>query len=119
MLGAQKRTRTRAHRDHNSLGNILVDLGYCTEHDIKMTIAKQCNGNSLQPLGQLLVNAEIITQDQLDHALLRQRVLRGKEDPASLKRFGTSRRIEAFNEIADRFKDVAKTSTLLAEKTRG
>lgn len=119
MLGEQKRLRTRAQKDRNSLGNILVDLGYCTEHDIKIALARQCNGDRLKPIGELLVNAEVIARDQLEHALLRQRVLRGKEDPTSLKQFGTARRNQAFHEIAERFRDVANTSTLLAKETRG
>jgi hypothetical protein len=118
MLNARKRRSVRAERDASSLGNILVDLGYCSRDDINIIVNNPARSiTSL--LGERLVRADIITREQLEHALMRQRVLRGQEDPGALKRYGTEGRRRAFGEIALRLRDVADSAGLLAQKLKG
>ena len=117
MFGARKRRKEKAEKDQSSLGNVLVDLGYCSRPDVHDVLEKQLDTMPL--LGELLVSQNVITSDQLEHALLRQRVLRGEEDPQSLKRYGAERRRKAFDEVATRFRTVADSAGLLAEKAKG
>ena len=117
MFGARKRRKAKAERDQSSLGNILVALGYCSRNVVHDMLAKQAKTTPL--LGELLVGDNVITNDQLEHALLRQRVLRGEEDPLALKRFGSERRREAIGEVASRIRHVADSANLLAQKAKG
>jgi hypothetical protein len=122
MFGAAKRRRRRAENDRSSLGNIRVDLGYCSRPQVHQAVAEQSEAEQFDvdlPLGRLLIDANIITQDQLEQALLRQRVLRGQSDPNELKRYGTGGRIDAFGKVADRFRGLAESAGMLAQKAKG
>lgn len=122
MFGAARRRKRRAENDRSSLGNILVDLGYCSRPQVHQAVAEQLEAEEFcaaRPLGRLLLDANIITLDQLEQALLRQRVLRGQSDPDELKRYGTGGRIDAFGKVADRFRGLAESAGLLAQKTKG
>lgn len=124
MFGVGKRRKRKAENDHSSLGNILVDLGYCSRLQVHEAVGKQLSTEewcvaALPRLGRLLVDDAIITTEQLEHALLRQRVLRGQSDPSELKRYGTSTRNSAIGEVVERFRGVAESAGVLAQKLKG
>lgn len=102
-----------------SLGAILVSLGYCTWPQIEFALNKQTNGHSSVPLGAILSEFHIVTDEQLEHALTKQRVLQGHENPDRMKRFGTDQRNDSLRNMVDKFREVAKVSMLLAEKVKG
>jgi len=74
-LGEQKKTGEK-------LGEILVRLGIVNAHEIEAILSFQQNqseeSSSPLRLGEILVAAEYITREQLDHALLKQRSTRMK-----------------------------------------
>jgi len=123
MFGVGKRRKRKAENDHGSLGNILVDLGYCNRVHVHEAVGEQLSAEEwgVPPplLGRLLLDTNVITAEQLEHALLRQRVLRGQSDPTELKRYGTATRISALGEMAERFRGVAKSAGVLAQKLKG
>lgn len=65
-----------AAEDKNSLGNILLDLGYISSDDLEKAIRIQ---RSQMKLGQILVRElEVLTEEQLEEALVEQRIRQGK-----------------------------------------
>ena len=114
MFGKRKRRQAKAGRDTSSLGNVLVDLGYCSRDSVAQTLRQQIESRPL--LGQMLIDQGIITPDQLDHALLRQQVLRGKDEPSKLKAYGAEPRRNALESVADRLKRIAESASILADK---
>lgn len=112
---SRKARMRRARRDRTSLGNILKDLGYCTEADLDAVLDTP---SDLQ-LGRQLLDAGAVTVEHLEHALMRQQVLRGEMDPGCLKRYGTGHRRKAVAEVTDRLQNIAESAGLLAAKARG
>lgn len=112
---SRKARLRRARRDRTSLGSILKDLGYCSEADLNAVLDTP---SDLQ-LGRQLFEAGAVTTEQLEHALMRQRVLRGELDPGELKRYGTGHRRKAVAEVTDRLQHIAESAGLLASKVRG
>jgi len=111
-----KRTRklAKAERDITSLGNILIDLGYCTEAQKIAAIREQ--STSMPLLGRLLVDKGVIDQEQLEHALLRQKVLRGHTPPSALKAYGTQKRRHMLNEVKEALNKIANSTRSFANK---
>lgn len=117
MFGSKRaKAKAKARKDHTSLGRILLDLGYCEPKDLDEVLADQTE--RMPQLGQILLHRGTITTEQLEHALLRQRVLRGQSDPSELKRFGSNVRLKALNEMTVRLKAVAESAAGLAAKLR-
>jgi hypothetical protein len=94
----------RATRDHSSLGNVLVRLGYVTHEQIGDALARQRR----ERIGDLLVASGYVTVEQLREALLHQRVARdeaGLNDLVQL--YGNERRevlrgvIHGLREVTD------------------
>lgn len=112
MLSRRKRRQARAERDASSLGNILTDLGYCSRDSIRQALKRQ----GPVKLGRTLLDERIVTPEQLEHALMRQRVLRGREEPSKLKAYGPDGRRTALKQIAERLQAVADHAALLADK---
>lgn len=54
------------------LGQILVREGFCTRRDIKIAHSKQMIGTD-KMLGEILLELEIISPEQLTKALIKQR----------------------------------------------
>lgn len=110
-----RRRLAKAERDGTALGNVLVDLGYVTRQQMHAAVAEHAavaqHAKSLALLGNSMVALGLIDQDQLDHALLRQQVLRGQTSPSSLQRYGSERRQRLLN-------DVKQTLTRIATRTR-
>jgi hypothetical protein len=113
-FGGRRRKLSKASRDITSLGNVLLDLGYCKKDELASAIEEQ--SESLPRLGELLITRGIITRDQLSHALLRQEVLRGKNDPSLLNQYGPCQRRQAIAEAAKRLERIATSAQILAEK---
>lgn len=108
------RKMERASKDKSSLGNILLELGYCTEESLRDVVMEQMEANPL--LGKLMVIKGVINRNQLEHAIIRQRVLRGEADPMELKRFGHIQRRDAIKKMADRLETTAQSADALAHK---
>lgn len=118
MFGSKRsKAKARADRDGSSLGHVLLELGYCDTTSLYEALAEQ--SEDTPRLGRVLVDRGIITEEQLEHALTRQRVLRGQVDPSELVQFGAAKRREALREMTDRLRDAADSATLLAAKMRG
>jgi hypothetical protein len=118
MFGNKRRkAKARAEKDNSSLGRILLDLGYCDTDTLDKALAGQLD--DMPRLGQILVSSDVITADQLEHALTRQRVLRGEIEPSELMRFGANKRREALGELTTRLRAVAESAGILATKMRG
>jgi len=98
----RKRQRRKAERDRTSLGNVLLELGYCTQADVAAALQEQCE----TPLGERLLDSNAITTRQLQHALLWQQVLRGQADTALLQPYG-SEQFRAIDEVVGRLRHIA------------
>lgn len=109
--------RKKAQKDRSSIGHVLVDLEYCAPQDIIDVLEEQIG--QMPRLGQMLLDRGMVTKEQLEHALLRQRVLRGESDPAELARYGAEKRREALSEMTDKLRAIAKTADVLAGKLQG
>lgn len=117
MFGNKRaKAKAKARKDRTSLGRILVDLGYCEPKDLDVALADQAE--RMPQIGQILIHRDVITEEQLEHALLRQRVLRGQSDPSELKRYGASVRKQALSELTVRLRAVADSAAGLAAKVR-
>lgn len=77
MLGFLKR-RT-PEEDETSIGNLLVSMGLLTTGELT-NIVKEFRESKEELLGQFIVRKTAITEDQIEIALLKQRVLRGRAD---------------------------------------
>jgi len=55
-------------KDASLLGNIIIELGYCTEDQIRTSLATM----GTQKLGEVLVYRKHLTQHQLEWALMYQ-----------------------------------------------
>jgi hypothetical protein len=110
-FSAQKR-KARAGRNISSLGTLLVELGYCSRDEVE-SIAQD---TAPTKLGQRLVAKGVITQEQLDQALLRQGVLRGHAEAAELRIYGAGRRRKALKDITDRIKGIAESAGQMAKQ---
>lgn len=117
MFGSKRaKAKAKARRDHTSVGRILLDLGYCDPKDLDAALADQAE--RMPRLGEMLIHRDVITSEQLEHALLRQRVLRGQSDPSELKRYGATARKQALSELTVRLRAVADSAAGLAAKVR-
>lgn len=73
--------------DPTSLGNILVEMHLITnEQLIILVIDFEDYKKQEQLLGQFLLRQKVITETQLEIALIRQQMLRGKVDQKSVQR---------------------------------
>jgi hypothetical protein len=86
--------------DPTSIGNILVRLGYCSIEAVFAAVAIQAQR---APIGEILVEEGEITRDELETALLEQRVERGE---ATRKEQSDFRR-----RLASEIRDMGKAST--------
>lgn len=108
----RRRRKARARTDGSSLGNLLVELGYCSTAQIDAFVTEQ---DELL-LGQVLLDNNIITTEQLEHALLRQQVLRGQDEPGKLRSYGSEKRRQAMQELGQRIEQAARSTGQLAAK---
>jgi hypothetical protein len=86
-----------AAKDPNSIGNVLIKLGYCTQGDIDQ--AKQ-RMEELR-MGETLVAMDVIDGAQLDHALKLQRMHREEMTPAEERAFAREQRQALVTELSE------------------
>lgn len=77
--------------DPTSIGNILIELGYCTQTDIDRVRNKE--------MGDLLVAEEVITPTQLEWALVYQKVQRQEATTAETRQFAREQRSQLCAEL--------------------
>lgn len=93
----------QAQKDETSLGNILLEFGYVTPEILEQAIKIQ---KSQSLLGSILVNmkpeAGGITEEQLEEALLEQKIRRRKAKPLEVIRSNSRRHRRLVDEVQDR-----------------
>ncbi len=75
-MGFLDRFLKRAHKDPTSLGNMLVEHGLCVKEDIASALADDLT------LGEALIRAGKLTEQQLELMLARQNLARGRRNGA-------------------------------------
>ena len=68
--------RRPPEEDPASIGNVLVEMGLLTEHQLKQIVI-EFKASKEELLGQFIVRKTPITEDQVELAFLRQQKLRG------------------------------------------
>jgi len=75
MLGILR--RKKPEDDPTSIGNVLVEMKLLSESDLERII-EEFKASKEELLGQFIVRKSAITDDQLELALLKQKVMRGE-----------------------------------------
>ena len=97
--------------DPTSIGNVLINLGFCQPNDIQRVLEIMTNPKRM---GELLMEMEIITPPQLEWALIYQRLLRRQATVADAKAFAHKQRIMLCTEL----KAVRGRALALADKIK-
>ena len=84
--------------DPTSIGNILIELGCCTQKDIEQAVGIIDNP---QRMGELLVKMRVISDPQLEWALIYQRLLRRQATVSDARAFERQQRAMLFTELGD------------------
>jgi hypothetical protein len=98
-----KREKPQASDDPTALCNILLGLGWANQEKIKRAL--DTKGDRL--IGGLLVEQKVITLDQLEDALLRQRMARGKISQKEMTAIQIGRTVKMQSRVTDSFKELA------------
>lgn len=100
---------TQAQEDPNSLGNILIELGYVTPDTLERAIKIQ---KSQSLLGRILVNMKPeeggITEEQLQEALLEQKIRRRKAKPLEVIKANSEKHTRLVKEVNDQLTSLEK-----------
>lgn len=84
----------KADAEDTSLGNVLLDLGHISRDDLKQALEIQ---KSKAPrIGEILIELELATEDQVYEAVLKQKMLRGKASDREITDFHRHLRKKAF-----------------------
>jgi predicted ATPase len=84
--------------DPTSIGNVLIELKCCTQEDVDRALKIT---NNSQCLGELLVKTRVISQPQLEWALIYQKLQRRQISVEDAKAFGREQRTMLFTELGD------------------
>ena len=98
-----------AAKDPNSIGNVVVDLGYCTRCQVQEGLAAGA------PLGEILVGLGYLTRHQLDWSLAYQKMERGHTNPEQMQAFVKQQHHGLVNDL----RDITKGVQALTEKING
>lgn len=102
-----------AGEDDTSIGNILVELGFVTDDQLKEAVEIQRRAN---PLGKILVEMGAITDEQLDEALMQQRIKRGEASNREQTLFHRRKKTRLVGEIASTCRDTMELSQSIQAK---
>lgn len=83
--------------DPTSIGNILIELGFCEQHDIDVALDEI----EQKRMGETLVAMDVIDADQLDRALKLQRLRRRQMSPREESEFRTGQRSALITELSE------------------
>lgn len=99
LSGPEKDPYKKAAEDQTSIGRILIEFEYITPEDLEVAIRVQ---KSKAPLGRILVDdMKVITEDQLEEALLEQKIRRKKASLKEMSRFHSKRNGRMVSEVRD------------------
>lgn len=97
LSGPEEDSYKKAAEDKTSIGSILLELKYVTPEDLEAAIKVQ---KSRAPLGRILVDdMKVITEDQLEEALLEQKIRRKKASLKEMSRFHSKRNGRMVTEV--------------------
>ncbi len=97
------------------LGQVLVDMGFCDLVRIEQAL-RECE---YAPIGRYLVETDVITEQQLEEALLQQRALMGTAPMVEVTRFRRARRRRLLSQLLDSLEDLNRTSKQITEHLKG
>ena len=100
-----------AAKDPSSIGNLVVELGYCKQCQIQEGLTAM-NG---APLGETLVSLGYLTRHQLEWTLAYQGMERGHTNPEEVQAFVKKQH----HGLADDLRDITKSVQALTEKING
>ena len=107
----------QAQEDPNSLGNILIEFGYVTPDVLEKAIKIQ---KSQSLLGRILVNMKPeeggITEEQLEEALLEQKVRRRKARPLDVIRSNSKRHSRLVEEVDEQLTSLERKYSAAGEE---
>jgi hypothetical protein len=107
----------KAQEDETSLGNILLGLGYVSEKALEVAIKIQ---KSQMMLGRILVNMGPeqggITEEQLEEALLEQKVLRKKARAREVIKSNAKRHRRLVGEVRNQLSSLDKKYSIASEE---
>jgi len=102
----------KAERDQAALGNILIELG----HTDKQTLGRALMSSA--PLGQTLLGWKAITPEQLQEALIYQKVYRGEISPTEASRLHKEKRRALMSDVLEQLRTMAQLTGHLNEKLK-
>jgi len=103
-----------AEQDENSLGNILVEMGFVTQAQLDEAVRIQ--KQKAPKIGEILVEMKILTEQQLEEAILYQRVRRGEASVAEETKFHGKRKRRLLKEVTSELKQAAELSQVVTAK---
>lgn len=103
MFSMWTKRKDKAAEDPTSLGNILIKLGWCTQEEV-------LKASDDVRIGMSLVQMKVITQDQLEEALFRQRQERGQATQVEILRRQRMLQKNGLLAVRAGFQDVAELS---------
>lgn len=98
--------------DRSSLGNLAVELGYCSEDELRRALRIQ---NERLPLGEILVEIGAIPRDYLDDLLIDQKVQRGEVPRVEVVKHERSKKLKRLRELGQVFKEATSATDAFLE----
>lgn len=95
-------------KDPTSIGNIMVRLGFLSSNELKAYV-KEFKETTEKRIGEFLVEREVITEEQLESALIRQQLLRGDREALRIIMQRTTVRHERIGNVIDELDIMAKS----------
>lgn len=107
----------KAREDETSLGNVLLDLGYIAEEALEIAIKIQ---RSQTMLGRILVNMGPkeggITEEQLEEALLEQKIRRKKAHVQDVIKSNSKRHQRLVGEVRSQLNSLDRKYSTASEE---
>ena len=103
-----------AAADETSLGNILVKLGFITQEDLAKAVGIQKSKTPF--IGEILVDLKMIRVDQLEFALMQQKISRGKASRKEEIEFYDRHSRQVIIEFSQKVQKTSEATALLANK---
>lgn len=114
--GSKEKQIEEAAADPTSLGCILVKRGYATPEQITAAIGRQLM--AAPPLGEILIEMEVITREQLEDALYEQRRTRGETTNRDDVHRQLERQATHMRQVAEGLDEIAGISNAIAAKLK-
>ena len=103
----------------NSLGRVLLDLGYITQLDLDAAITVQQQQEI--KLGIILMEMNMITKEQLHEGLVEQKIRAGTAKDHEVLNFTKnrlSRHKEILSQMSEDLKELTKVSAIVSDKVK-